>query len=366
MRITPQLLNGAMMLAMLIGGAAMSGYVALSPELRGTVTKPLPGYDYLNGKITSSIESTYKDELPIRAHSIDALNAFTLAMFSEGRKGVMVGEKGWLFTAEEYAWTPHSAANLERNLEAIGAIADELKARGVALEIALVPEKADIYADLLRRPRPTAHEGKYEVVRERLQSLTGAPVPDLREAMATGRTRADTFFPTDTHWSVAGAGIAAHALAADFPVQTAAATFALKPGQSKEHEGDLLRFLELGPFAPLLPQTSEIVTPVVAVAAAGDVDAFLGDATAAADPEIALIGTSYSADALWSFEPQLKGALGRDVLNLAEEGHGPMEPMAAFLDKLRRGDISFKAVIWEMPLRYLDDDPKSTTGRSAV
>ena len=99
----------------------------------------------------------------------------------------------------------------------------------------------------------------------------------------------------------------------------------------------------------------------VATAAGGSVDDFLGDGTESGAPGIALVGTSYSAARIWSFESQLKGALGADIVNYAQEGHGPFVPMRSFMDKLQAGDVTVKAVIWEIPVRYLDDDAKTDT-----
>lgn len=363
------LINGTLMIVVLSGGAAMSLSVLLTPELRSAITKPVPGYDYLDGKLTSSVEASYKDELPIKDRSVDVLNALTVSLFGEGRKGVVIGDKGWLFTAEEYAWTPDSPRNLETNLTRIGEIAAELKARGITLEIALIPEKADIYSDLLRRARPAEHAGEYDEVRGKLLALTGAPVPDLRQLLLTERQKEDVFFPTDTHWTVAGAGAVAAEIARAFPTSPSIArmSFGLKPDATVHHDGDLLRFVELGPFGHLLPKTQDTVAPKLAVADAANVGDFLSDdSTPASSPQIALIGTSYSANTLWSFEPQLKAALGRDVVNLAEAGHGPMVPMEAFLKKLEAGQIHVSSVIWEMPLRYLDDKPDVVADGSSI
>ena len=76
-------------------------------------------------------------------------------------------------------------------------------------------------------------------------------------------------------------------------------------------------------------------------------------------PGIALVGTSYSAARIWSFESQLKGALGADIVNYAQEGHGPFVPMRSFMKKVEVGEVEVKAVIWEIPIRYLDDDTKT-------
>lgn len=362
MRNATAIFNGVFMIGLLAGGAAMSGYVFFTPELRAVVTKPLPAGDYIDGEITASIESTYEDELPIRNPSGAALNALTYSLFGEGRRGVVVGEAGWLFSAEEYDWTPQSDVNLAANLAYVGEVAAALRERGIALQIALLPEKADIYAGHLLRPRPAAHEGKYERVRKTLLA-TGASVPDIREPLRAASATAAVFVPTDTHWSVTGAGVVADTLADAFPARdaVASATFQLKPAAPVHHDGDLERFIELGPFAAMLPGTDDLVTPMVATAADGSVDDFLGEDPAGA-PGIALVGTSYSANRLWSFEPQLKGALGADIVNYAEEGHGPIAPMQRFMEKLAAGDVAVKAVIWEIPIRYLDDDSAADAG----
>jgi alginate O-acetyltransferase complex protein AlgJ len=366
MRNTTAIANGIFMIGVLTAGAGMSAYVFFTPELRAAVTKPLPPGKYIDGEITSAIESSYEDELPLRNPSGAALNALTYTLFGEGRKGVVVGEAGWLFSAEEYDWTPQSEENLKANLAYVGQVATKLRERGIALQIALLPEKADVYADHLLRPRPAAHQGKYEKVRDALLA-TGASVPDIREPLRAASTKSAVFVPTDTHWSVAGAGIVAKQLAVDFPAHelVAAAEFQLKPEAPVQHSGDLKRFIELGPFGSMLPQTDETVTPVVATAAGGSVDDFLGDDTAAGAPGIALVGTSYSANRLWSFEPQLKQALGADLVNYAEEGHGPIAPMKGLIEKLEAGALDVKAVIWEMPIRYLDDDSTAETEASS-
>ena len=71
---------------------------------------------------------------------------------------------------------------------------------------------------------------------------------------------------------------------------------------------------------------------------------------------VALAGTSYSANTLWSFESHLRNELQTDVLNVAEEGKGPFDPMSTYLEQLEVGDLNYpKLVLWEIPIRYLDD-----------
>ena len=68
---------------------------------------------------------------------------------------------------------------------------------------------------------------------------------------------------------------------------------------------------------------------------------------------MALIGTSYSAIEKWNFEGALKSALQADVLNLADEGQGPLEPMAKFLKDTDFSRTNIKLVVWEIPERFI-------------
>ena len=78
-------------------------------------------------------------------------------------------------------------------------------------------------------------------------------------------------------------------------------------------------------------------------------------------PEVVLLGTSFSADRRWNFDGALKQAFAVDIQNLAEQGQGPIAPMARFLsdylpdhlpNQLQESD-NLKLVIWEIPERYL-------------
>ena len=84
------------------------------------------------------------------------------------------------------------------------------------------------------------------MVRKALLS-TGAAVPDLREPLQEASVSGAVFVPTDTHWTVVGAGVVAEALAGDFraPEQLASADFQLKPDAPVHHDGDLTRFIDL-------------------------------------------------------------------------------------------------------------------------
>jgi alginate O-acetyltransferase complex protein AlgJ len=117
--------------------------------------------------------------------------------------------------------------------------------------------------------------------------------------------------------------------------------------------GDLVSFVTSNAAAIRLGLGPEQITPFVAEA--GDVPPT--DIFAAEAPVIGtiLVGTSYSADDRWSFAPALSLALGRDVLDLAQEGQGPIRPLRALFEDPGVEANPPEYVIWEFPVRYLAD-----------
>ena len=71
---------------------------------------------------------------------------------------------------------------------------------------------------------------------------------------------------------------------------------------------------------------------------------------------VALVGTSYSALKDWQFEDMLKYALQGDVVNMADEGKGPLEPMHDFLNETDFKNTDVKLVVWEIPERFIPVD----------
>jgi hypothetical protein len=70
-------------------------------------------------------------------------------------------------------------------------------------------------------------------------------------------------------------------------------------------------------------------------------------------PDLALIGTSYSADPRWGFEAALQAELSMDVLNLSVSGRGPFAAVDAALTELPVELTAARLVLWELPERYL-------------
>ena len=172
---------------------------------------------------------------------------------------------------------------------------------------------------------------------------------ELSEVLTTTKTQGDVFVRTDTHWTPLGAKVVAKQLAETVhdrlpTLELPAATFQTSPSTTAT-PGDLLRYLPLpkgtGPQAPQIQATTTTKL--------GDGGGLLGDEPVA----VTLVGTSYSAIKTWNFEGALKQALGTDVLNVADEGQGPIVPMRAYLKSQTLNDSPPKLVIWEIPERFL-------------
>jgi len=104
-------------------------------------------------------------------------------------------------------------------------------------------------------------------------------------------------------------------------------------------------------FSNMLPKPDELqkrsTDPVAGEAAGGD--ALFADS----DIPVGLVGTSYSANPHWNFLGALRESLHSDVVNYAEEGHGPILPMLKYLQSDGFKNSPPQVLVWEFPERYL-------------
>ncbi len=312
---------------------------------------------WFRGQGTAAITKLYNENFALKDVGIDLFGTLSYALFREGREGVLVGTDGWLFTREEFETTANAPAELASNLDRVAAAKQVLAERGIALVTAIVPSKVRMEPEHLGSLTwPSEPASRYDRI---LQGLAGRNVTavDLRPALASAKADGDVFLHTDTHWTPLGASAAARAIAstvATLPDTGEPTAFRRVTGQPFTHEGDLMRYIRLGVFSGLLRPNPDRVTPIEADGEAAG--GLLGDAAI----PVALIGTSYSAETRWGFEAGLKIALQRDVMNLANEGQGPFEPMAAALDGDALRINPPRVMVWELPERYLDDPAQST------
>jgi alginate O-acetyltransferase complex protein AlgJ len=115
------------------------------------------------------------------------------------------------------------------------------------------------------------------------------------------------------------------------------------------HEGDLLNYIPLGSLQERIGPTCDSIYERQTTQQGESSGGLFGSSTI----PVTLVGTSYSANSLWNFEGALKASLGSDVLNVANQGEGPVVPMREYLAGADFRDTPPELVIWEIPERFI-------------
>lgn len=303
-----------------------------------------------NGGLSAAIERQYRDLVFFKPFASAFFGVIRYFVLGEGRKGVIIGREGWLFSTEELARPPGYEEYGAKCINDLAQLTRKLEKEGTQVVIALIPEKADIYGDMLPSGSAIAPNLSYEELLKRLTE-NGITAPDLRTALAEERKRRAVFLKSDTHWTPAGAEAAARAVAAAIPATELQPRkrFVADEGAQVSVRGDLMNYVDLGGLEGVTELGSDLVHPPVSKEVDGNVaDLFEDD-----NIPVNLIGTSYSANETWGFSAYLRKYLGADVMNVAESGMGPFEPMEKYFKTKIREEQTPQVVIWEIPLRYL-------------
>jgi alginate O-acetyltransferase complex protein AlgJ len=306
----------------------------------------------IDGEATRDLDTVYKNELPHRAPSVGLFGNIRYALLGAGRKGVIVGDEGWFFTAEEFKSVPTN--EIDDAADRIAKIRDDLQARGITLVLAPLPAKSDIYAEevpsLLRSAAMADAYGAFTAA----LGQRDVTVADMRKALLSAKPFGEVFLKSDTHWSPAGAKAAAEAIQSsiqktgvDLPSQELTAQWQTPVSLW----GDLTKFVTSPDYAPRVGLAEESVpiyrTSVSADASGSDI---FGDDSSV---PVMLVGTSYSANETWSFADFLRQAVKADVVNVAKEGLGPGVPMMDLLAGTALDETMPSVIVWEFPVRYL-------------
>ena len=312
----------------------------------------------VNGEWARNLESHYDDQFPVRDLGTNLWAAINYAVFEQGRLGVVVGRQDWLFSDEEFYPAAPDQPLVSRNLERVTRVGRYLRARGIDLVVLVVPAKARIYSEKLADTEPQAvMDTLYQRFLARLEAAR-VPAPDLAGVMEQAqRAGQKVFLRTDTHWTPAGANNfareAARFIRDRYPqLPWGEQAFVTRAKEPITHRGDLLTYIPVAPaFEAFGPEPDRIRprTTDPAGASPDSASSLFGETRA----DTVLVGTSYSANRLWNFPGALKQHLGRDLINVAEEGKGPIEPMTDYLQSPDFRNHPPKLVIWEFPERYL-------------
>ncbi|MEK1909547.1 MAG: alginate O-acetyltransferase [Pseudomonas chlororaphis] len=311
----------------------------------------------LNGRWAKAVETHYDDEFPIKRLGTNLWAALDFKLFNEGRPGVVLGRDQWLYSDEEFHPIVNEELNLQGNYALVEGVRQALKEKGVKLVMAIVPAKARLYPEHLGDVQPASiHANLYQDFHARVAAdkiLAPDLLGPLQQAKQNGQ---QVFLRTDTHWTPAGAEIAANqlakAIADKAPLMGQPQRFVTEAEQTVVHKGDLRLFLPLDPlFENLMPAKEPLQKRVTR--AADDQPAAEDALFADNEVPVALVGTSYSANPNWNFVGALKQALHSDVVSYAEDGHGPVLPMLSYLKSDAFKNSPPQVLIWEFPERYL-------------
>ncbi len=305
---------------------------------------------FVDGKLLRNLETRYDRELFLRDPAIRLWANAQYLLFGEGLQGVVLGHDGWLFTNQEYLVPNDLEQSLQAQLARIERVREALAAHHKQLILLPVPMKLDIYAEQARhRPNPHA-VGLYERFTRELAAREVAVVP-VRQAFLDQRHGESLFLRRDTHWTPAGARLAARELARQQPALVGVAPYRSEAVGQKLIPGDLMNYIRFDEhfapaiFAPEHIALFETLNPAQQLSA----DALFGDSS----PPIALVGSSYTKIEDWNFSGFLKEALQSDVVSVAVEAHGPFQAMQDFTDSGLLNNDEIHTVVWEFPVRTL-------------
>lgn len=305
-------------------------------------------------------------------HSLPYLPAFEIwasyhrqgAYLLAGSYGPQVrqGCASWLFLQEELQAAARPAHNMRDRVAMVDKVALRLKREQVKLIVLMVPDKSRVLPQAeCGLPRPVSYQGRLPDWNAALRSrdiLVADATPAMASLAEQGKA---AYWRLDSHWTQAGAAVAAQSvrqalLQAD-ALPTAELTSERVVQAPRARLGDLIRLAGLENLAPYWLPAPDIETPIrfrhaaLASATGSDDDLaaqLFGDAVR---PPLVLVGTSFSHAA--DFEGFLSESLALPVINMARDGGGMWEAMQVYLSPAAGKREWPSLLIWEIPERYI-------------
>lgn len=279
---------------------------------------------------------------------------------------VIIGKNDWLFTPYEFALTADQQ-DTQASIQLFEKINKLFEQKGIALALVVVPSKIRIHADQLpeNKPLDSYTAEKYDSIYKTLRA-GGVSVVNLNQSFLNSPHRtSDTplFLRLDTHWSPAGAMLAAETIRAAIDanplLKTAfAATteekYALAWAKQKANtrSRDLVRLIpKEGPTFGAEQTLQFKVTRTQASQA--------GLLSAADNVEITAIGSSYT-NKNTGYPDGLRYTLQRNLLDISiPVDQGPWVGMETYLRDDAFKTNNPKLIIWEIPEREMRSPPNN-------
>lgn len=346
---------GSTVFALVLICVMLAGVWEISSVARriDTASLPLHGSDWVEGRSMAALEKQLDHALLQRAEMIATANALRYLLLRGGGEQVRVGRDGWLFLTDELRYHSDAAAHLAARAELLHEADAALSQCGVALVVALVPDKARLYAEQVLGGYPAANLDRYRSALDALRERE-VDVVDLLTPLQQVARAGDAYYRSDTHWNQAGAAVAAQAIAQRvqerFPDLTHTGFVTTVMGPEAERPGDLIRLMGLESLPNVLRPPPDREAPRATARTETDSgDSLFGDSQI----EVALVGTSYSLRA--NFHGELQQALQAEVLNNAKDGGGFLDAATAYLQDAAFSDSPPQVLIWEIPERFLGE-----------
>ncbi|MFZ6844477.1 alginate O-acetyltransferase AlgX-related protein [Undibacterium sp. RuTC16W] len=315
-------------------------------------------------------ESTRRFSAQLNAHFIwskvfsQIERAVTWTVAGDTGTAVRMGCQDWFFLSDELEVFPDAEKSALARAGIVSNLAKDLKARGIQLVVAVVPDKSRIeQAHLCGLHRPASFASRLDSWVDQLKK-TGVDTINLAPALMA--TSGERYYRTDSHWNEIGSNASAAAIAAHLHAEKLHAAPAVAPDpaalKSKviDRSGDLLRVANLDGLPAILrpkAETAQLTTIVASASATDSADAagddLFGDIGL---PTVALVGTSFSRAS--NFVPFLSYHLGAPVANFAKDGGNFEGAAMAYLSGKTFQQSPPKVVLWEVPERML---PKPLT-----
>lgn len=341
-------LQGWAMIAVLAGGFALGMATLLRPGPQQDIGQTMTLEAFLAGRTASAVNHAMAHDLPIGPFLQAAGGVLRWRLFGSGGPQVAAGCGGWLYLMEELRPWPGAAEAMAARAAALRRVAGALAARGIALAVVVVPDKARIETEgACGIPYSAQANGRLAALGALLRGL---PVVDLDSVFAAAA--GPLYYRTDTHWNQRGAALAARTVAAAVraPI-TRDRVFTTQAGPETDRAGDLLRLMSLDgvpDWRLKLRPAPDRERPETTVQTDGPAVAggLLDDAPV---PDIVLLGSSFSLNG--NFHGRLQEALGAAVGQFGEAGGAFWGSARDYFRSPAFVETPPKLVIWEFPER---------------
>lgn len=265
---------------------------------------------------------------------------------------VRPGCTGWFFLTDELSSFDGAAQNAKARAWMVGQVATLLKAQGIPLVVAVVPDKARMESShTCGMYRPAAFGPRMD---QWIGELQQAQVPVLDLRLPLQAVSGERYYRTDSHWNEAGANAVAAYIATQLRqkqwISSDAAPLNADSVKSRQGErmGDLYKVSSLEGLPAWARPATEITTLSEVAPVVVNSDDLFGDSGL---PALSLIGTSFSLRG--NFVPFLSRHVGAPVANLAKDGGGFDGAAQAYFHSKEFSQDAPKLVLWEIPERMI-------------